>query len=53
MGKVGQNNPVKNWFFTQLASTLGGVPLSAMEKFARRKSREHEQVIEKIKASYW
>jgi hypothetical protein len=32
---------------------LGGVPLSAMEKYARRKSPEHERVIEKIRASYW
>jgi hypothetical protein len=53
MGQVGRNNPVKNFFFTQLASTLGGVPLTAMEKYARRKGPEHERVIEKIKASYW
>jgi hypothetical protein len=32
---------------------LGGVPLGAMEKYARRTSREHERVIEKIKANYW
>jgi hypothetical protein len=36
-----------------LASTLGGVPLSAMERFARRKSTEHEYAIEKIKTKYW
>ncbi|MBD0300538.1 MAG: radical SAM protein, partial [Nitrososphaera sp.] len=53
MGRVGRNNPIKDWFFTQLASTLGGVPLSAMEKFARRKGFEHEHAIEKIKAKYW
>jgi hypothetical protein len=53
MGKVGRNNPVKDWFFTQLASTLGGVPLSAMERFARKKGLEHEHAIEKIKAKYW
>src|ERR671932_1601561 len=53
MGKVGRNNPVKDWFFTQLASTLGGVPLSAMERFARRKGSEHEHAIEKIKTKYW
>jgi hypothetical protein len=29
------------------------VPLSAMERFARRKGSEHEHVIEKIKARYW
>lgn len=40
-------------FFNALARSLGGVPLSAMEKFARRKSREHERVIETIKAKYW
>ena len=53
MGKVGRNNPIKNWFFTQMASTLGGVPLAAMEKFARKRGREHEYAIEKIKAKYW
>jgi radical SAM superfamily enzyme YgiQ (UPF0313 family) len=53
MGRVGRNNPMKDWFFTQLASTLGGVPLSAMEKFARKKSSEHEHAIEKIKTKYW
>jgi hypothetical protein len=53
MGKVGRNNPIKDWFFTQLASTLGGVPLSAMERFARRKGSEHEHAIEKIKTKYW
>ena len=53
MGKVGRDNPIKNWFFTQLASTLGGVPLGAMERYARRKGPDHEHVIDKIKASYW
>ncbi|MGH9975139.1 MAG: radical SAM protein, partial [Nitrososphaeraceae archaeon] len=53
MRKVGQNNPAKNLFFAGLARSLGGVPLNAMERFARRKGREHELVIEKIKASYW
>src|SRR5215213_2458659 len=53
MGKVGRNNPIKDWFFTQLASTLGGVPLSAMERFARKQGSEHEHAIEKIKAKYW
>jgi radical SAM superfamily enzyme YgiQ (UPF0313 family) len=53
MGRVGRNNPIKDFFFTQLAATLGGVPLSAMEKFARRKGFEHEHAIEKIKAKYW
>jgi radical SAM superfamily enzyme YgiQ (UPF0313 family) len=53
MHKVGRDNPVKNMFFAGLARTLGGVPLSAMERYARKKSPEHERVIEKIKARYW
>jgi radical SAM superfamily enzyme YgiQ (UPF0313 family) len=53
MHKVGRDNPVKNLFFAGLARTLGGVPLSAMERYARKKSPEHERVIEKIKAKYW
>jgi radical SAM superfamily enzyme YgiQ (UPF0313 family) len=53
MRKVGRDNLVKNLFFAGLARSLGGVPLSAMERFARRKGAEHEMVIEKIKASYW
>jgi hypothetical protein len=44
---------MKSLFFAGLARSLGGVPLSAMEKFARSKSSEHVQVIEKIKANYW
>jgi hypothetical protein len=44
---------MKDLFFAGLARSLGGVPLSAMERFARRKGPEHELVIEKIKASYW
>ena len=53
MHKVGRNNPVKNMFFAGLARTLGGVPLSAMERYARKKGPEHERVIEKIKTRYW
>lgn len=53
MHKVGRDNPIKNLFFAGLARTLGGVPLGAMERYARRKSLEHERVIEKIKARYW
>jgi radical SAM superfamily enzyme YgiQ (UPF0313 family) len=53
MHKVGRDNPVKNLFFAGLARTLGGVPLSAMERYARKKSPEHERVIEKIKTRYW
>jgi len=52
MHKVGQNDPIKKFFFASLARTLGGVPLSAMEKYARKKSPEHERVIDKIKAQY-
>jgi radical SAM superfamily enzyme YgiQ (UPF0313 family) len=53
MRKVGRDNPAKNLFFAGLARTLGGVPLSAMERYARKKGPEHERVIEKIKARYW
>jgi hypothetical protein len=53
MRKVGRQNPMKDLFFAGLARSLGGVPLNAMERFARRKGLEHELVIEKIKASYW
>lgn len=53
MHKVGRDNPVKNFFFAGLARTLGGVPLGAMERYARRRGPEHEMVIEKIKAKYW
>jgi radical SAM superfamily enzyme YgiQ (UPF0313 family) len=53
MHKVGRDNPIKNLFFAGLARTLGGVPLSAMERYARKTGPEHERVIEKIKARYW
>ncbi|MGB6626731.1 MAG: radical SAM protein [Nitrososphaeraceae archaeon] len=53
MHKVGRNNRIKNLFFAALARTLGGVPLTSMERFARQKGPEHEKVIEKIKANYW
>lgn len=53
MNRTGQNNSITKNFFNMMARTLGGVPLSAMEKFARRKGREHERVIETIKAKYW
>ena len=53
MSRTGQNNSIKKNFFNMMARTLGGVPLSAMEKFAIRKGREHERVIETIKAKYW
>jgi radical SAM superfamily enzyme YgiQ (UPF0313 family) len=53
MHKVGRDNPIKNLFFAGLARTLGGVPLSAMERYARKQGPDHERVIEKIKARYW
>jgi radical SAM superfamily enzyme YgiQ (UPF0313 family) len=53
MRKIGRQNAVKNLFFAGLARSLGGVPLTAMEKFARRLGPEHERAIEKIKVSYW
>ena len=53
MSRTGQNNSIKKNFFNMMARTLGGVTLSAMEKFAIRKGREHERVIETIKAKYW
>jgi radical SAM superfamily enzyme YgiQ (UPF0313 family) len=53
MSKVGRHNTIKNAFFSGLAKTLGGIPLSSMEKFARSKGPDHENAIEKIKANYW
>jgi radical SAM superfamily enzyme YgiQ (UPF0313 family) len=53
MHKVGRDNPIKNLFFAGLARTLGGVPLSAMERYARKQGPDHEKVIEKIKTKYW
>lgn len=53
MSKTGHNGTIRRKAFTALATTLGGVPLGAMEKYARRKGREHEKVIETIKAKYW
>jgi len=53
MDKTSHNSTFKRKAFTTLAKTLGGVPLGAMESYARRKGREHERVIETIKAKYW
>ncbi|MDE1862939.1 MAG: B12-binding domain-containing radical SAM protein [Thaumarchaeota archaeon] len=53
MDKTGSNGPLRRKMFTQLAKSLGGVPLTAMEKHARKKGPEHERVIETIKAKYW
>ena len=52
-GKHGAGGSIKKLAFNGLARSLGGVPLGAMEKYARRKGREHERVLEKIKAQYW
>ena len=52
-GKHGKGGSIKKLAFNGLARSLGGVPLGAMEKYARRKGREHERVLEKIKAQYW
>jgi len=53
MSRVGRDNQIKNIFFSGLARTLGGVPLSSMEKFAIKQGPEHEKAIEKIKADFW
>ncbi len=53
MNKTGNHGTLSRKAFTGLATALGGVPLGAMEKYARRKGREHEKVIETIKAKYW
>lgn len=53
MTKTGSHGSAQKKFFNLIARSLGGVPLGAMERYARRKGREHEQVIETIKAKYW
>ena len=53
MSKTGQRGSIRRAAFNGLARTLGGVPLGAMERFARRKGGEHEKMIETIKAKYW
>ena len=52
MTKTGGGTILKKVFFNGIARTLGGTPLKAMESYARRSSREHERVIEKIRANY-
>ena len=52
MNRTGAKGP-RRFFFNALARSLGGIPLGAMERYARRKSKEHERVIEIIKAKYW
>jgi len=53
MSKTGQRGSVRRAAFNGLARTLGGVPLGAMERYARRKGGEHERILEKVKANYW
>jgi radical SAM superfamily enzyme YgiQ (UPF0313 family) len=53
MIKTGRHGSAQKSFFNLIARSLGGVPLGAMEKYARRKGPEHEKVIEAIKAKYW
>ena len=53
MHKVGQNDPLRRYFFTGLARTLGAVPLRGMESYARKKGAAHEKAIESVKAKYW
>lgn len=52
MTKTGGGTVLKKAFFNGIARTLGGTPLKAMERYARKSGREHERVIEKIQASY-
>ncbi|MCY3975978.1 MAG: radical SAM protein [Thaumarchaeota archaeon] len=53
MSKTGRNGSIKKYFFNILARSLGGVPLGAMERYARRKGPQHEKVINIIKNRYW
>ena len=53
MTKAASNGNIKKHLFNTIARTLGGVPLGAMERYARRQGGEHERVIEKIKVKYW
>ncbi len=53
MTKAASNGFMTKYFFNQIARTLGGVPLGAMERYARRKGPEHEKVIDTIKVKYW
>ncbi len=52
MTKTGGGNVFKKLLFNGIARSLGNTPLKAMEAYSRRKSREHERVIEKIIANY-
>ena len=52
MTRTGGRGP-QRYLFNMIARSLGGVPLGAMERYARRKGREHELVIDKVKARYY
>ena len=52
MTRTGGRGP-QRYLFNVIARSLGGVPLGAMERYARRKGREHELVIDKVKARYY
>ena len=53
MTKTGAKGPQRYFFQRHRKTPLGGVPLGAMERYARKKSKEHEHVIEIVKAKYW
>ena len=53
MHKVGRGDPLRRYFFTGLARTLGSVPLKGMESYARKQGPAHEKAIESVKAKYW
>ncbi len=53
MHQVGRNSTTINFFFASIARTLGWMPLTAMERYARKKGVQYERVIEKIRANYW
>lgn len=53
MTKTGGQGSPKRIFFNSIARALGGVPLGAMERYARRRGTDHEKVIETIKVKYW
>jgi radical SAM superfamily enzyme YgiQ (UPF0313 family) len=53
MVKTARNGSVMKSMFNLIARSLGGVPLGAMERYARKRGGEHERVIEKIKVKYW
>ncbi|KAG2473197.1 MAG: Radical SAM domain protein [Nitrosopumilales archaeon] len=52
MTKTGSRLGMKKYAFNLIARTLGGIPLGAIERKARRDGPEHERVIEKIKVKY-